>query len=186
MIVGALAAGLAIGAGATAASFTAFADDHRSDGGASFAARLAEKLTSTLGLDTAITEDQVNSAVNAVKADQQMDSLQARLDQLEVEEDQATDIVDWYGKYPYADLIQMRPIGLIQSDRAEEILDRLVEKERISQEQADGIQGWYNDRPELPEGLERSGHRLRGHGGDGAGKGHHRKGDGVGGRFEGR
>lgn len=178
LAVGALALGvLGIAGGvilATTAT-TAQAAERGDDGnGQTLAARLAEKLTGILGLapEEAITEAQVQAAFNGVTADRQEEKLQARLEELEVEEEAATAIMDWFGDYPYSDLIRLRPMGLASSAKVEGALERLVEKERIAQEQADGIQSWYDQRPDLPEGLEKSGRHGRG------GKhGHHRHGD---------
>ncbi len=175
LVVGALALGLAGGAILATTATTARAAERGDDGnGKSLAARVAEKLTSALGLapEEAITEAQVQDAFNGVAADRQEEKLQARLEELEVEEAAATAIMDWFGEYPYRDLIRLRPIGLANSEKVEGALERLVEKERITQAQADGVQAWYDQRPDLPEGLERSGRHGRG------GKhGHHRHGD---------
>ena len=70
-----------------------------------------------------------------------------------------------------------------------------MEKERITQAQSDAIQSWYDDRPDLPEGLEPTGrghHKSRGSDSDGDGanasfRGRHgRGGGGVGSFFRGR
>ena len=176
LVAGALVVGIGAGALITASAATALA--HGKGGGhgfgqsSGFAARVAGHLTSILGLETAITESQVQTAFNAAYGDRQEEQLQARLDQLEVEDATATAVMDWFNAYPYADLIRLRPIGLADSDQVSNALDKLVEKERITQTQSDGIQSWYDDRPDLPAGLERSGKGDR----DGR-RGHHRRGD---------
>ena len=137
--------------------------------GASLAARIAEKLNGALDLDEDITEAQVRTALNGVTADRQEEILEARIDELDVTDDTKTEILDWFDDYPYADLIRFRTVGLASSDNVSNFLARLVEKEKITQAQSDGIQGWYDDRPDLPEGLERSGFGRHGRGGDGAG-----------------
>ncbi len=182
LVVGALAVGLVVGAGATALAATALADGHRADGSSrNFAARVADKLTGALGLETAITESQVEDAFNAAHGDWQEEMLQARLDALAVAEGPAAAIMTWFSAYPYSDLIKLRPVGLVQSDRVSGVLERLVAREAISQAQADGIQAWYAERPELPAGLEQSRGHFRGRDGDGRRGGHHwGKGDGDG------
>ena len=178
LVAGAMALGIGIGALLTVSASTAMAD-HRDGDGQSFASRVAEKLTGILGLDTAITEEQVKSAFNAANGDRQVEMLQARLDQLEVEEETATAIMDWFQDYPYADLIALRPIGFVKSENIDGVLDHMVSKERITQEESDGIKAWYDDRPELPEGLERE---KRGRHGK---RGHHRGGAGDDGNGDG-
>ena len=172
LVAGALVVGIGAGALLTVSAAVAMAHGKGDDGGTSFASRVAHQLTSILDLETDITEYQVQTAFNTAYGDQQEEKLQARLDELEVEEATATSIMDWYQAYPYADLIRLRPIGLANSDKVSGALENLVEKERITQAQADGIQSWYDDRPELPEGLEQSGKRDR----EGR-RGHHRRGD---------
>ncbi|MYC30605.1 MAG: hypothetical protein F4X65_11050 [Chloroflexi bacterium] len=199
LAVGALALGLA---GGTAVAVTA-SGVHAHGGigwgsgsdGTSFASRVAAKLNDALDLDEDITEAQVQTAFNGATADRQVEALEARLDDLEVEESVKTGITDWFDEYPYNDLIRLRPIGLAESDRVSSHLERLVEKERITQAQSDAIQSWYDDRPDLPQGLERAGrghHRSRGGDSDGDGANasfhgrHGRGGDGVGSFFRGR
>ena len=169
LLAGALAIGIA--GGAIMATTTASAQGNSNGSGQSFAARVADKLNAALGLDEDITEAQVQAAFNGAATDRQEEKLQARLDEMEVEEATATAIMDWFQAYPYTDLVKLRYIGLASSEKAEGVLERLVEKERITQAQSDGIQSWYDDRPELPEGLERSGRHGR-HGGEERG-GHH-------------
>ena len=166
LLAGALAIGIA--GGAIMATTTASAQENSNDSGKSFAARVADKLNAALGLEEDITEAQVQEAFDGAATDRQDEKLQARLDEMEVEEATATAIMDWFKAYPYTDLVKLRYIGLASSEKVEGILERLVEKERITQAQSDGIQSWYDERPELPEGLERSGR----HGRDGRG-GHH-------------
>ena len=191
LVAGALALGLvggglltaAAATGAIAANYGAAGDGDSS--GRSFADRVAEKLTAALGLDDAdaITEAQVQDAFNGATGDRQAEKLQAKLDELDVADATATAITDWFNDYPYSNLIRIRPIGLASSDKVSGALERLVEKERITQAQSDGIQAWYDRRPDLPDGLEHSGrhgHRGHGRGGDGDGSGHHRGGDGDG------
>ena len=199
LAAGALTLGLA---GGTAVAVTA-SNAHAHGGigwgaggdGTSFASRVAAKLNEALDLDEDITEAQVQTAFNGATADRQAEALEARLDDLEVEESVKTEITDWFDEYPYDDLIRLRTIGLAESDRVSGHLERLVEKERITQAQSDAIQSWYDDRPDLPEGLERSGrghHKSRGDNsnGDGANSSfrgrHGRGGDGVGSFFRGR
>ena len=161
-----------------------------SDDGTSFAARVAEKLNDALNLEEDITESQVQAAFNGVVGDRQEEVLQARLDDLDVDDDTRTEIMDWFGDYPYTELVRYRTIGLATSDNAANFLERLVEKERITQAQSDEISSWYDDRPDLPEGLERSGVGRHGKGGNGAGtffRGRHgRGGDGANTFFRGR
>ncbi len=191
LIAGAAALGIAGGIAVAATFTTAHAHGGFGKGGsgdgASLAARIAEKLNDALELDEDITETQVQTALNGVTADRQEEILQARLDDLEVEDATKTEIMDWFDDYPYADLVRFRTIGLATSDNASSFLERLVENEKITQAQSDGIQGWYDERPDLPEGLERSG---RGRHGGGAGtffRGRHgRGGDGPGSFFRGR
>ena len=170
LLAGALAVGIA--GGAIIATNTASAQENSNGSGKSFAARVAEKLTAALGLEQDITEAQVQEAFDGARADQQVDLLQRRLDKLEegekVTAEESAAIMDWFQAYPYTDLVKLRYIGLASSEKVEGILERLVEKERITQTQSDGIQSWYDDRPELPEGLERSGRHDR----DGR-RGHH-------------
>lgn len=163
--------------------------------GTSFASRVAAKLNDALDLDEDITEAQVQTAFDGATADRQAEALAARLDELEVEDSVKTGITDWFDEYPYDDLIRLRTIGLADSDRVAGHLERLVEKERITQTQSDAIQSWYDDRPDLPDGLERTGrghHKSRGSDSDGDGAGasfrgrHGRGGDGVGSFFRGR
>jgi len=196
LVAGAAALGIAGGIAIATTTSNAFAHGGFGGGGnsdgASFAAKVAEKLNEALGLDEDITEAQVQTAFNGVVSDQQHAALEAKLDDLEVEDDVKTEITDWFDDYPYSDLIRLRIIGLASSDKVTSHLERLVEKERITQTQSDGIQSWYDDRPDLPEGLERSGHGKRGRGGDGAntrfrGRHGHGGGDnGVGSFFRGR
>ena len=175
LLAGALALGIA--GGAVLATTTASAQENPDSEGSSksFAARVAEKLTAALGLEQDITEAQVQEAFDGARADRQVDLLQRRLDKLEegekVTAEESAAIMDWFQAYPYTDLVKLRYIGLASSEKAEGVLERLVEKERITQAQSDGIQSWYDDRPELPEGLERSGRHGR-HGGEERG-GHH-------------
>ena len=173
LAAGALALGIAGGALLAINADTAHAHGNRGGGSGNFAAQVAAKLNGILGLsgDEAVTESQMQAAFNGVAADQQEEKLQARLAQLEVAEDAASAIMAWFRAYPYADLVKLRPLGLASSEKVAATLDRLVEKERITQTQADGIRSWYADRPDLPEGLERSGREGRGK------KGHHRRGD---------
>lgn len=194
LVAGALALGVAGGSLLAFSASQAYA--HGSWGGsgdgASFASRVADKLNEALNLDEDITEAQVQTAFNGATADRQEEMLDARLDELEVEDSVKTEITDWFDDYPYDDLIRLRPIGLSASDRVSGYLERLVDKERITQAQSDGIQSWYDDRPNLPEGVERAG---RGHHGNGDNDGdanasfrgrHGRGGDGVGSFFRGR
>ena len=193
LVAGAAALGIAGGIAVAATLSTAHAHGGfggSSNGGASFAARVADKLNDALGLDEDITEAQVQTAFNGVIEDRQDEVLEARLDDLEVADDTKTEITDWFGDYPYSDLIQLRTIGLASSDNVSGYLERLVEKERITQAQSDGIQSWYDDRPDLPEGLERSRAGKHNRNGDGAGtyfRGRHgRGGDGANTFFRGR
>ena len=191
LIAGAAALGIAGGIAVAATFTTAHAHGGFGKGGsgdgASLAARIAEKLNDALELDEDITETQVQTALNGVTADRQEEILEARLDDLEVEDATKTEIMDWFDDYPYADLVRFRTIGLATSDNASSFLERLVENEKITQAQSDGIQGWYDERPDLPEGLERTG---RGRHGGGAGtffRGRHGPGgDGPGSFFHGR
>ena len=172
LVAGALVLGIAGGTILAATASTANAQENGAGQGQSFAARVAEKLTAALGLEQDITEAQVQEAFDGARADQQVDLLQRRLDKLEegekVTAEESAAIMDWFQAYPYTDLVKLRYIGLASSEKVEGVLERLVEKDRITQAQSDGIQSWYDDRPELPEGLERSGR----HGRDGRG-GHH-------------
>ena len=199
LVAGALALGIAGGTILAATASTASAQENGAGQGQSFAARVAEKLTAALGLKQDITEAQVQEAFDGARADQQVDLLQRRLDKLEEEKvtaEESAAIMDWFKAYPYTDLVKLRYIGLASSEKAEGVLERLVEKERITQAQSDGIQSWYDDRPELPEGLERSGRHGRGghHGGrhqdnDSSESDENGDGDGDGGtgtRFNGR
>ena len=198
LVAGALALGIAGGTILAATASTANAQENGAGQGQSFAARVAEKLTAALGLKQDITEAQVQEAFDGARADQQVDLLQRRLDKLEegekVTAEESAAIMDWFQAYPYTDLVKLRYIGLASSEKVERILERLVEKERITQAQSDGIQSWYDDRPELPEGLERSGRHGRGghHGGrhqDNDSSESDENGDGDGGtgtRFNGR
>ena len=169
-----------------------------SSDGASLASRVAAKLNEALNLDEDITEAQVQTAFNGVTADRQDEWLAARLDELEAEDSVKTEITDWFSEYPYDDdLIRLRFLGLAASDKVGSYLERLVENDRITQAQSDAVQSWYDDRPELPEGLERSGrwrHGSRHSDGNGDGDGaathfrgrHGRGGDGAGASFRGR
>ena len=192
LVAGAAALGIAGGIAVAASLSTAHAHGGvrwggGSGDGASMAARIAEKLNDALSLDEDITEAQVQTALNGVTADRQVEILEAKLDDLDVEDAARTEILDWFDEYPYADLIRLRTIGLVSSDNVTNFLEHLVEKERITQAQSDGIQGWYDERPDLPDGLERSG---KGRHGGGAGtffRGRHgRGGDGPGSFFRGR
>ena len=142
---------------------------------------MAGKLTSALGLsqDEAITESQVQAAFHGAAGNQQDERLQARLDELEVEAETATAIMDWFRAYPYSDLIRLRYIGLASAGQVSDGLEHLVERERITQAQSDGIQSWFDDRPELPEGLGkvRHGGRSGFHEGRGEHRGRHSDGD---------
>ena len=179
LVAGALALGIA--GGAIIATTTASAQESSNSSGKSFAARVAGKLTSALGLsqDEAITESQVQAAFHGAAGDQQDERLQARLDELEVEAETATAIMDWFRAYPYSDLIRLRYIGLANAGRVSDGLEHLVERERITQAQSDGIQSWFDDRPELPEGLGkvRHGGRSGFHEGRGEHRGRHSDGD---------
>ena len=179
LVAGALALGIA--GGAIIATTTASAQENSNSSGKSFAARVAGKLTSALGLsqDEAITESQVQAAFHGAAGDQQDERLQARLDKLEVEAETATAIMDWFRAYPYSDLIRLRYIGLASAGRVSDGLEHLVERERITQAQSDGIQSWFDDRPELPEGLGkvRHGGRSGFHEGRGEHRGRHSDGD---------
>ena len=173
LIAGAAALGIAGGIAVTATLATAHAHGGVRWGGngdgASLSARIAEKLNGALDLDEDITEAQVQTALNGVTADRQAEILEARINELDVADATKTEILDWFDDYPYADLIRFRTVGLASSDNVSNFLARLVEKEKITQAQSDGIQGWYDDRPDLPEGLERSRFGRHGRGGDGAG-----------------
>ena len=179
LVAGALALGIA--GGAIIATTTASAQENSNSSGKGFAARVAEKLTSALGLsqDEAITESQVQAAFYGAAGDQQDERLQARLDELEVEAETATAIMDWFRAYPYSDLIRLRYIGLASAGQVSDGLEHLVERERITQAQSDGIQSWFDDRPELPEGLGKVRHRGRSgfHEGRGEHQGRHSDGD---------
>ena len=195
LVAGAAVLGIAGGIAVAATLTTAHAHGGvgwgggASGDGTSLAARIAEKLNDALDLDEDITEAQVQTAFNQVTADRQEEKLEAKLDDLEVEDATRTEILDWFDDYPYADLVRFRTIGLASSGKVSSLLERLVDNERITQDQSDGIQGWYDDRPDLPEGLERSGAGRHGRG-DGAGtffRGRHgRGGDGAGTFFRGR
>lgn len=191
------AAVLGIAGGIAIATTTSNALAHGGFGGGStdgtsFAARVAEKLNGALNLDEDITEAQVQTAFNGVVSDRQDDALEAKLDDLEADDDTKTEITDWYDDYPYSDLIRLRTLGLAASDTVTSHLERLVENERITQTQSDGIQSWYDDRPDLPDGLEWSGRGKHRGDGDGAntrfrGRHGHGGGDnGVGSFFRGR
>ena len=172
LVAGALVLGIA--GGAIIATTTASAQENSNGSGKGFAARVAEKLTSALGLsqDEAITEFQVQAAFHGAAGDQQDERLQARLDELEVEAETATAIMDWFRAYPYSDLIRLRYIGLASAGQVSDGLEHLVERERITQAQSDGIQSWFDDRPELPEGLGKV--RHGGRSGFHEGRGEHR------------
>lgn len=199
LVVGALALGLAGGTAVAVTSSSVHAHGGIGWGAGgdstSLASRVAAKLNEALDLDEDITEGQVQTAFNGATADRQEEALEARLDELEVEESVETGITDWFDDYPYDDLIRLRTIGLAKSDKVSSKLERLVDKERITQAQSDAIQSWYDDRPDLPDGLERTGrghHKSRGGDSDGDGGnasfrgGHGRGGDGVGSFFGGR
>ena len=174
-IAGGLAAASALGTAYAHGGYGGYGGGG-SDDGNSFAARVAEKLTSALGTD--VTEAQVQSAFNGATSDQQVEKLQSKLDELEVDEATQTEILDWFNAYPYADLVRLRMMGLGEADKVSSKLERLVERERITQAQADGIQSWYDDRPELPEGLEHSRSGRGKHGAEGRfGRGHRGHGD---------
>ena len=194
-----IAGGIAVASTATGVQAHGGFGGGGSGDGASFASRVADKLNEALNLDEDITEAQVLTAFNGVTADRQDERLEARLDELEVEEETKTEITDWFDEYPYDDLIRLRFIGLADSDKVTSQLEHLVEKERITQAQSDGIDSWYDDRPDFPEGLEWSGNGRRHHrSGDSdssSGNGdanssfrgrHGRGGDGVGSFFRGR
>ena len=198
LVVGVLALGVVGGAVVAATVSSAYAHGgiggmNGSDG-ASFASRVADKLNDALGLDEDITEAQVQTAFNAATADRQAEALSARLDELEVEDAVKTEILDWFNDYPYDSLVRLRFIGLANSDRVSSHLERMVEKDKITQAQSDGIQSWHDERPNFPDGLERSGRGKHGRSGDGDGAGtsFHRRhgrggdGDGVGSFFRGR
>ena len=165
-IAGGIALAATIGGSSHAYAHGGFGGVGSGDG-ASLAARVAEKLNAALNLDEDITEAQVQTALNGVTADRQEEKLSARLDDLDVDDEIRTAIMDWFNAYPYADLVRFRTIGLASSDKASSILERLVEREHITQAQSDGISSWHDDRPDLPDGLERSGHGRHGKGGDG-------------------
>ena len=168
MVAGTAALGIAVAATmSTAHAHGGFGGGGSADG-TSYAARVAEKLNDALSLDEDITEAQVQTAFDGV-VDRQDEGLEAKLDELEVDDETRTAITDWFDGYPYADLIRLRPIGMATSDNVTNYLERLVEKERVTQAQSDGIQSWYDGRPELPEGLERTRQGRHGRGGDGAG-----------------
>ncbi len=176
LLAGAAVLGIAGGIAVAATLTTAHAHggvgwaSGSSGDGTSLAARIAAKLNEALDLDEDITEAQVQTAFNQVTADRQKEVLEARIDELEdVEDETRTEILDWFDDYPYADLVRFRTIGLASSDNVGNFLERLVDNEKITQDQSDGIQGWYDERPDLPDGLERSWRGRHGRGGDGAG-----------------
>lgn len=175
LVAGAAALGIAGGIAVAATLTTAHAHggvgwgSGSSGDGTSLASRIAEKLNDALDLDEDITEAQVQTAFNQVTSDRQEEKLEAKLDDLGVEDTTRTEILDWFDDYPYADLVRFRTIGLASSDNVSSFLERLVDNERITQDQSDGIQGWYDERPDLPDGLERTGRGRHGRGGDGAG-----------------
>ena len=181
MVLAAGAVALGIVGGIAVASTVTSAHAHGRFGGggtgdgASLASLVADKLNEALNLDNDITGAQVQTAFNGVTADRQDERLEAKLDDLEADDETQTAITDWFDDYPYSELIRLRPIGLAASDKVTGYLERLVEKEEITQTQSDGIQSWYDERPELPEGLEMSARgRHRGH------HGSNRDGDGNG------
>lgn len=196
LVAGVLALGI-VGGGVAAATVSS-AHAHGGIGkvgggdGVSFASRVADKLNEALGLDEDITEAQVQAAFNGATADRQKEALSSRLDELEVEDSVKTEILDWFDDYPYDSLVRLRFIGLAESDKVTNHLERLVGKEKITQAQSDGIQSWYDERPDFPEGLERSGRGRHDRSGDGANsafRGRHGRGgdgDGVGSFFRGR
>lgn len=177
LVSGAAVLGITGGLAVASALTTAYAHGGAQwgSGGGSLAARIAEKLNDALELDEDITGAQVQTAFDQVTADRQEEILEARIDELEVEDAAKTEILDWFDDYPYADLIRFRTIGLASSDHAAGFLERLVEREKITQDQSDGIHEWYEARPDLPDGLERS---RRGR--------HHRGGNGPDSFFRGR
>ena len=143
---------------------------HAAADGSNFPARVAQKLNAALGLagDDRITDAQMQTAFNAATADLQEEHLQQKLTDAGVAQEDADAIMTWFRAWPYSELVQLRAIGFARNaDQVERKLARLVEKERITQAQSDGILSWFNDRPDLPEELERAGHGR-----------HHRKGDG--------
>ena len=191
LVAGAAALGIAGGIAVAASLSTAHAHGGvrwggGSGDGTSMAARIAEKLNDAPDLDEDITEAQVQTAFNQVTADRQVEKLEAKLDDLDVEDAARTEILDWFDEYPYADLIRLRTIGLVSSGNVTNLLEHLVEKERITQEQSNGIQGWYDERPDLPDGLERSGKGRHGGAGTFFRGRHGRDGDGPGSFFRGR
>ena len=177
---GLMALGLVGGAGLVAAG-AAYGHSSGPGFGAvnDFAGRVAQKLNAALGLteDEAISAAQMQTAFNAATADLQEEHLQQKLDDAEVAQAESAAIMDWFRDWPYAELIRLRPIGFADNaDRLTRKLTHLVEKEWITQAQSDGIVAWYNDRPELPESLERAhrgGHRGKG----GRAGGRHNRGD---------
>ena len=181
---GLMALGLVGGAGLVAAG-AAYGHSSGSGFGAvnDFAGRVAQKLNAALGLteDQEISAAQMQTAFNAATADLQEEHLQTKLDEAEVAAAEADAIMDWFRAWPYAELIRLRPIGFADNaDRLTRKLAHLVEKEWITQAQSDGIVSWYNDRPELPEGLERAhrgGHRGKGDRDGGNARRHNRGGD---------
>ena len=144
-----------------------------------FPARVAQKLNAALGLtdDDQISTAQMATAFNAATADLQEEKLQQKLTDAGVAQADSDAIMNWYRAWPYAELVKLRAIGFARSaDQVERKLSHLVEREYITQAQSDGILSWYNDRPDLPEELERAGHGRR-HGkgdGDRGGARHHR------------
>ena len=179
---GLMALGLAGGAGLAVAGS---AYGHGSGFGTvnDFAGRVAQQLNAALGLtdDREISAEQMQTAFSAATADLQEEHLQQKLDDAEVSAADAAAIMDWFRAWPYADLVRLRPIGFASSaDRLERKLAHLVEKEWITQAQSDGIVSWFNDRPALPEGLERShrgGRKGKGDRDGGNARHHHRGGD---------
>lgn len=66
-----------------------------------------------------------------------------------------TGIKDWFQAWPYDDLTGLRYIGFTAADQVERLLlPSLVNWNSITRQQANEIKSWYNDRPDLPEGLE--------------------------------
>ena len=150
-----------------------------------FPARVAQKLNTALGLtgDSSITDTQMQTAFNAATADMQEEKLQQKLTDAGVAQADADAIMTWFRAWPYSDLVKLRAIGLARNaSQVERKLSHLVEKEWITQAQSDGILARYNDRPDLPEELERAGHGRHHRKGDGdrGGSRHHRHGNGDG------
>ncbi len=141
---------------------------------------LVERVANILGIETETVQDAFDQASQEIAAEKREAHIDGLVEKGLITEEEAVELRDWWSEAP--DISPLRPgfkggfgffghrqfgkFGLgLHGDGYSEWLDALVEKEMITQEEADELEAWLSEAPDVSlyeEKEERSeGHRGR-------------------------